>query len=65
MSLLFRKISFLLFIMMVPFVVVALNFSVGSIKAYDGKLWEGGIGDDSTIIKNSSNFAVIIDSLLI
>lgn len=42
-----------------------LQFSADSMRAFDGKLWNGNSGDDSIIIKNRENYSVVIDSIII
>lgn len=59
------KFIVILIIGILPNASNALTFSKDSITAYDGKLWNGGFGDDSMNIINNSASIVTIDSILI
>jgi hypothetical protein len=62
----FRTIHSLLFFLcsVTPLTAVhALDFSKDTIDAFDGKLWEGYFRDDSVKIINTTNQAVVIDSI--
>jgi hypothetical protein len=41
----------------------ALTFSRDTLRAFDGQLWNGNLGDDSTLITNNSSSDISIDSI--